>query len=259
MNRTVSVSKLLARKLAHRGWRCFLRGRSRPWQPSPGRRYVVIAPHPDDETLGCGGLIALSRALGAAVDVVFLTDGSASLPNHPDWAPERLATLRAQEAEAALRILGVTPEHIHFLGVPDGRLAHLDPGEQRDLTARLGALFRRLPPDGTVLPWRHDGSSEHEAAFPIITEALRHSCSTSPMLEYPVWAWWSPRLLASFALVGRQIRRVPTSTVLDRKRRAMEEYRSQIHPIPPWTKPALPAGFPQFFLGLSEYYHSSSP
>jgi N-acetylglucosamine malate deacetylase 1 len=251
--------KHLARRLAHATWRGFLRMRSRSWKPATGRRYVVVAPHPDDETLGCGGLIAMSREREAEVDVVFLTDGGAALPNHPTWTPERLTDLRKREAMSALEILGVTAEHTHFLGFQDGRLAHLDTDQRRDLSEQLVALLCNLQPDETAIPWRRDGSSEHEAVFPIVVPALRTARPASVLLEYPVWAWWSPRLLASFALVGRQIQRVPMRSVLDRKRRALEEYNSQMRPMPPWTEAALPARFPQFFLGLSEYFVTSSP
>jgi LmbE family N-acetylglucosaminyl deacetylase len=259
MNGNPVTIKYLFRRLAHGGWRCFLRSRSRSWQPSSGRRYIVIAPHPDDETLGCGGLIAASRSQGATVDVVFLTDGNASLPGHPILAPRQLADLRAREARTALAILGVAPEHVHCLGAPDGRLAHLDAADRSALAGRLGALFRQLQPDETFLPWRRDGSSEHEAAFPIAIEARQSSGCASSLLEYPVWAWWSPRLLATFAMSGGRMRRLSIRTAADRKRRALEEYRSQIRPLPPWTEAALPAGFPRFFLGSSEYFVSSLP
>src|SRR5947208_6372296 len=84
------------------------------------RPAVVFSPHPDDETLGCGGTIIRRRLLGADVSVVFMTDGSAS---HRRLMPALdLTALRAREARAACRILGVNEQSISFLNFEDGQL-----------------------------------------------------------------------------------------------------------------------------------------
>ncbi len=90
-------AKEFFRLIAARGGQLILRLTSRTYV---GRRgiTIVFAPHQDDETLGCGALIAHKRNDGQPVHVVFLTDGSCSHPNHPRVTPVEIAELRAQEA-----------------------------------------------------------------------------------------------------------------------------------------------------------------
>lgn len=160
-----SAFKLLGRRLLHRGLVFLLRLHSRAFRPAIDHCYVVIAPYPDDETLGCGGLIATACSLGSAIEVIYLTDGSAALPDHPKKTPSQLIGVRVAEAHAALGVLGVAPGHAHFLGAPDGRLAHIAAAEQEHFVSALSGLLARLRPDHVLVPWRHDGSSEHEASF----------------------------------------------------------------------------------------------
>jgi len=91
-------------------------------------RVLVVAPHPDDESVGCGGLIASAVAAGAAVQVVYVTNGDAfrtaaqklfSEKSVPSQDYEKLAQMRQREASAALAKLGVDGSHAVFLGYPD--------------------------------------------------------------------------------------------------------------------------------------------
>ena len=68
---------------------------------------LVLAPHPDDESLGCGGLIAEHHARGHDVHVLVLTDGTGSHPHSREYPPTRLAALRMGEARDAIRALGL--------------------------------------------------------------------------------------------------------------------------------------------------------
>ena len=83
---------------------------------------VVLAAHPDDETLGAGGLIAHCAANGTQVDVVVATAGEASHPRSPTKTPSQLAELRAHEVRAAVHTLAPNVR-LHLMGLPDGRLA----------------------------------------------------------------------------------------------------------------------------------------
>src|SRR5665213_2709092 len=98
-----------------------LRLSSQSYRPASGGK-LIIAPHPDDETLGCGGLIASQARAGQAVDIVFLTDGAASHPGHPTLSPAQLAGARRDEAVAAAAILGVRADRLHFFNLPDSTL-----------------------------------------------------------------------------------------------------------------------------------------
>lgn len=104
------------------------------------RSCLVLAPHPDDETLGCGGVIMQKLAAGARVEVVVATDGGASHLDDPARKTSRqdLVAMREQETRLACAELGLAAEHVSFLGFPDGALMqHAD-----DLREQLAAAVR---------------------------------------------------------------------------------------------------------------------
>lgn len=148
---------------------------------------VVLAPHPDDESLGCGGLIASCVAAGRPPLVVVLTDGAGSHPHSPAYPADRLRAVRAEELLAAVGLLGLEPERVVMLGEPDTALAD---GSDR-VVSRLVDLVRGEPTCSAILaPWLHDPHCDHEAAALIaarVAEATR--CRH---VAYPVWGWTLP-------------------------------------------------------------------
>ncbi len=133
------------------------------------RRTVVVAPHPDDESLGTGGLIMRQLARGAAVVVVAVTDGEAA---YAAWPGPHLAATRRDEQFAALGILGVPVAHTVRLGLPDSAVAE----HESELVEELSALVE--PGDIVVAPWVHDWHPDHEACGRAAqTIAARHSCT----------------------------------------------------------------------------------
>lgn len=84
------------------------------WGPT-----VVVAPHPDDESIGCGGAIRLLREHGIPVRVLFISDGTGSHPSSRSHPANVLRDLREREAHDALLILGVEPGCAVFLRLPD--------------------------------------------------------------------------------------------------------------------------------------------
>src|ERR1700722_15819002 len=83
---------------------------------------LITAPHPDDESLGCGGFIAESCARGRPPVVVVMTDGTASHPSSPTYPAPRLRALRERETSAALSILGLSSESLHFMRLRDSAM-----------------------------------------------------------------------------------------------------------------------------------------
>ena len=215
---------------------------------------VVIAPHPDDETFGCGGAVALLARAGVGLHLAVITDGSASHPDHPSMGRLELATLRRTECMKASESLGNPWRNIAFLGAPDGDLPRLD-AERRDATGkRLVAVLRDAAAAVVLIPCRRDGSSEHEAAFKIAQEAIGASGMRVRLLEYPVWSWWNPLLLLVPALSAQRVWHVDISDVRELKSRAVACYASQLKPLPPDSTPALPSGFGDGFLGRDEFF-----
>ena len=138
---------------------------------------VVIAAHPDDETLGAGGLIAAASGLGIPVHVIVVTDGGASHPDSPTHQPEQLVERRAAEVRAAVELLapGAT---VTMLGYPDG--------QTKQFRAQIVADLRPLvsDPSGLVVaPWTGDGHRDHRVVGEIAVGL------GGPVLGYPIWAW----------------------------------------------------------------------
>ncbi len=146
-------------------------------------RVVVVAAHPDDETLGAGGLIVAAAAAGLHVDVVVLTDGEASHPDSPSTTPPRLAAIRRSETRAAVRHLSPGSTVI-FADLGDGRL-------KVSLTEAVSTLVDVIGEDGRktllVAPWRGDRHPDHEAAGR--AAAIAAERTDARLLEYPIWLW----------------------------------------------------------------------
>ncbi len=138
---------------------------------------LVLAPHPDDDVLGCSLLMRRVTAAGAKVIVVWLTDGGAS---HGALGPadrQRLTERRREEALAGVAALGVTPQHVEFLNYPDGALAeHVD-----EARARLRILCLAHAVDTVVATDEGDGHPDHRAAFQIAT-----GLSAPRLYSYPI-------------------------------------------------------------------------
>ena len=140
------------------------------------RSLLVVAPHPDDEVIGCGGLIARVLDAGGQVGVCVVSDGAASHPGSETFPPHRLRAARRAESLAALNHLGVGRDAVHFLDLPDGQSHRWRmPGELERLLA--------LPWDAVALPSGYDNHADHRA-----TQAMVASrCAGARLLHYLVW------------------------------------------------------------------------
>ncbi len=148
---------------------------------------LVLAPHPDDESLGCGGLIALLKEKGKEVFVLFITDGSLSHPNSKQYPAERLAALRKEEAIRALDVLGVPHGHVFFLNKKDGALpAKGEPYFERNCN-QLHLLIRLLHPDLILMPYQKDPHRDHRATGEMMAEATQKNHTSFRVLQYVIW------------------------------------------------------------------------
>lgn len=184
-------------------------------QPDGGR-VAVLAPHMDDEVLGCGGAIARHVQAGAEVTVIFLTDGRYG--SNADSAlaePERrrrqreLIGIRKEEARQAGDVLGV--KNISFLDAEDGRL-------RADSTApaRLRSLLHRVRPQVLYLPFVLENHVDHCAATGLLMAATAGTDQDFECRCYEVWTPLFPNIV------------VEIDTVIELKKRALGCYRSQL-------------------------------
>lgn len=151
---------------------------------------LVLAPHPDDESLGCGGLIATCVAAGRAPLVVVLTDGAGSHPNSRAYPPDRLRAVRRQEVRDAMSCVGLPLDRIAFLSEPD-TAAPTDGPRFDAVVAQLTGLIGQEPGCTAILAsWRHDPHCDHEAAS-LIAAAVAEATGIRNV-AYPVWGWTLP-------------------------------------------------------------------
>ena len=150
---------------------------------------LVVAPHPDDESLGCGGMIAETIKLGREVHIVVVTDGSMSHPRSKTHPKERLQCLRRDEAVEAAAVLGVPATQVSFLNMPDGHTPQFGK-DARAVGQRLAALARDVAAGTMFTSWDYDMHPDHVATHRYACMAAR--ATDVPLFNYPVWAWLLP-------------------------------------------------------------------
>src|SRR4029077_11048830 len=154
------------------------------------RPFVVVAPHPDDESLACGGLIADACRQGVRGKVVIVSAGAGSHPNSKAYAPDRLSSLREEEARQAGAELGLKPEDMLFLRLPD----RFVPSEGEDAERAIGVIADRVREVGAgslFVSWRHDPHCDHEASYRIARKIQRRTGEIR-LFEYVVWGHTVP-------------------------------------------------------------------
>ena len=158
------------------------------WEPSTAPM-LIVAPHPDDETLGAGGLIAAQRARGIDVVVAAVTDGERAYPD-----AQGLGDLRRPEQSCALARLGVPSEKILRFSLPDS-----------DVTAWEQTLVERLTPlvspaTHVIAPWQGDFHPDHTACGRAAEHVARKAGATLTSYFFWTWHFGTPALIASLPL-----------------------------------------------------------
>jgi LmbE family N-acetylglucosaminyl deacetylase len=166
---------------------------------SPQDRVLVFAPHPDDEVLGCGGLIQQAAAAGAQVRVVFVTDGD----NNPwpqryverRWSidkgcRQRWGARRRVEAVRSVKTLGLRADAAVFFGLPDQGLTGLWQQKEANALALHGAELETFRPTLLVVPAHDDNHPDHGASFKLIQEAVKRAGMSVPQWAYLIHRRW---------------------------------------------------------------------
>lgn len=205
---------------------------------------LVVAPHPDDETLALGGTIHDHLRCGGSCEVVAVTDGEAADDTAGPAERWALGRRRAQERRESLRSLGASMVRVTRLGLPDREVAR----EQRRLEDELGELFDSVGHNRLVvvaLPWRGDGHVDHQATWRAGVRAARGT--RLKIVETPIWARYDG------AFGGEDVVRLPVSQRgRAAKRAALRCFKSQLELLPGGRGPVLPPGFLEAFDGPDE-------
>lgn len=185
------------------------------WEPG-AQRVLVLSPHFDDETIGCGGTIIRHVQKGAEVTVVFFTDGrfgSGSQANLEGAERQRhqesLMTVRRGEAAAALRTLGVNAGV--YLDAVETML-----GSDSTLPSRLGKILDDVRPEVVYLPFFLEEHPDHRAVGRALLDATRGRSYRFDCIGYEVWTPLFPNCL------------VEIDGVVELKKRALSQYASQL-------------------------------
>jgi len=194
-----------------------------------GANTLIVAPHPDDETLGCGGLIWLKRRLGADVQIVFLTRGEGSLRGYAQVSPDAVAEERMEHARAACRRLGVEASSLHWLSLRDGAIPRAGGVGFDAAVWALAELIDKFSPEEVVAPSPADALPDHGAASQIVAAALHLSGKPIRLIHYLVWGWYNaPWGMRQFP--WKRAWRLDISSALPAKRAAMRCYLDRREP-----------------------------
>lgn len=193
-------------------WIDFL-GRIPAWLPDE-RPTVVVSPHPDDETLAAGGLIATQRARQIPVTLLAVTDGEAAYPDTPN-----LAQTRRIEQTRAAAALGLNAGKIVRLGLPDSSVTEFESTLADQIEASIDSDTL------VVAPWPRDPHPDHEACGR--AAAIAAGRAGAPLISYFFWTWHH---FTVDCLHGSPLRRLILSgDASSRRTQALACHRSQLY------------------------------
>jgi LmbE family N-acetylglucosaminyl deacetylase len=184
---------------------------------------IILAPHPDDEVIGCGALIAASARAGHAPVIVHVTDGSGSHPNSRLFPRAVLTALRQHEACLASEVLGVVSSRVHFMGLRDTAA----PQDGPELTAAVETIVETIKDYRKPVifaPWINDPHCDHQSVSKMATLVSR--IIGARHLSYLVWGWTLPDDQPIEGDIAGW--RFPVHGERRRKSRALHAYQSQI-------------------------------
>lgn len=191
----------------------------------------MFAPHPDDETWGCGGTIAKRISEGAEVFVVVMTDGRYShlvaFGPETNPTPERLKTIRHEEIVRATSILGVPKGNLFFLDFEDGKLeAHREKAE-----AEVSEILVGSRPSEVYFPSEKDFHVDHRATCAIVEGAIGKLGFSPEAYRYSIrqkFGRVGPVVDSLLNVLKHNIVKVDIAEFLPLKRAAVREYKSEV-------------------------------
>lgn len=186
---------------------------------------LIVAPHADDESLGCGGVISLLRKYGQTVYILLLSDGTLSHPNSKQYPAEKLRDLRENELQEAANKLNIPAENIIFCRYKDRDVPNkLSEGFDAALK-NITKMLEVLQPQSIFVPWRRDPHPDHRAAFDLIQGA---NAGKAKLYEYPVWLYELGEAEDAPDSEETMPFRLDITSVLSQKQEAIAAHQSQI-------------------------------
>lgn len=217
-------------------------------------RVIVVAAHPDDESLGAAGLLATAAARGIAIDLIVATDGEGSHPDSATHSPATLGLLRRRELIEAARIVGVTADPL-FLGLPDGGT-----DEYRDaITAALRHALDRAGAERVLVlsTWRGDGHRDHRVVGEIVEDVCAARGVRSRAFPIWLWHWGAPDDVPWPRAEALEL----DAAAREAKTRALDAHASQLRPLSaaPGDEPMVHARMRAHFERATEVFLTPEP
>jgi N-acetylglucosamine malate deacetylase 1 len=220
-------------------------------------KIIVFSPHPDDETLGCGGTIAKKNSEGYSVYVVVLTDGRHAfsqifkIASNPD--PENLSKIRRKEAVEATAVLGVPANNLLFWEFEDGTLRK----HKKEFEEKTVEILERISPVEVYFPFIRDSHPDHQIANRVISKCCQNLRLKAVRYQYSIMH----RLLHSGPYFERCldlyrdcIADVDISEYLPLKIRAVEKFKSQVYVTPDASRKPIVSKVKMFLKDKERFY-----
>ena len=178
------------------------------------KRVLVLSPHPDDDSIGCGGTLRQHILDGDSIKLIVLTSGEGG--GHGRQSPEQTATMRESEALAAGRVLGIADAE--FWREPDGRLQ-----VKQELVSRLQESIRTWHPHLIYSPHLAESHADHQAATGLLVQSLASAEFAGLGARVRLYEIWTP--------IQEMDEIVDISEFVDTKLEAIRQHRTQVDVI----------------------------
>lgn len=221
------------------------------------KKVIVFAPHPDDETLGCGGTIAKRVSEGYKVIVVVITDGryafSRVLGIDLDPTPGELKKIRKEEIIRATNTLGILKENLFFLDFEDGALEK----HEKEAEEKIIEIIERYSPVEVYFPYIKDYHEDHQATNRVIRRCIQKLGLTPIKYQYCTvqkYARMGPLVEKLINLFKNHIVEVDISEFLSLKEKAVKELKSEISIISKKQKRTITEEVDKFLRNKEIFY-----
>lgn len=210
---------------------------------------LIVSPHPDDEMLGCGGLLARHCAAGKKAHVLFLTRGEASLGECCDVSKSLVGPARQRLAVEAHASMGISEDRLCFLDGKDGHLPRSGGEGFPEFTDRIARHIELLRPEAVFCPHPFEVFNDHVAGEQLTRAAIGKLSYRPELFYYCVWLWYSMPLHKAIHLRWRDARLLDITGQLPAKSRAIGIYLGRNAPC----GAPLVGGLPRVFLSAFQW------
>jgi LmbE family N-acetylglucosaminyl deacetylase len=221
-------------------------------------KIIVFAPHPDDETLGCGGTILKKASEGFEIVIVVMTDGRHSLSQNfgivSNPTPSELTWIRKKELFEAAQVLNVPEGNLRFFDFEDGTLAK----HMAEASKKVVEIIDQLKPVEVYFPYEKDSNKDHQAAGRIIIDSLKTIGLSTQQYQYSIAQTFSrigPFVAVVLNYLLHNLVFVDVSQFVGKKEAAIREYRSQTTIIASGQKRPVIADVNKFLKTKEMFYY----